>query len=209
MDMQEENNTGGTDSVVIVFTKNPEEGKVKTRLAKTMGSQKALRVYQKLLRITKSVTDQLEVSKQIWYSRFIDNDDIWSDGNYEKHLQKGDNLGHRMQHAFSNAFAEGYHKVVIIGSDCSALKPEFIEQSFQALDKHQAVIGPAKDGGYYLLGMSNFYPTLFEGKSWSTSTVFDKTIHQFEEMNLSYKKLPVLNDIDTETDLKASNLVTD
>lgn len=207
MDLQEKNNSIGSERVVIVFIKNPEKGKVKTRLAKTVGNTKALQVYQKLLEITKSVTDQLDVSKQVWYSRFIDNDDIWSDDNYEKHLQEGDNLGLRMQHAFKKAFGYGYQKVVIIGSDCSALEAELVEQSFRALDSHQAVIGPASDGGYYLLGMSVFYPTLFKDKPWSTSSVFEQTIRQFKEMNLSYKQLPVLNDIDTEEDLKASNFV--
>ncbi|MDZ7658770.1 TIGR04282 family arsenosugar biosynthesis glycosyltransferase [Fodinibius sp.] len=208
MDIQE-NNSSTSNSVLIVFIKNPEKGKVKTRLAKTMGNQKALQVYQKLLRITKSITDQLDVSKQIWYSRFIDEDDIWSDGNYDKYLQKGDNLGLRMRYAFKKAFADGYQKVVIIGSDCSALNPEFIEESFKALENNQAVIGPANDGGYYLLGMLAFYPSLFENKAWSTSSVFEETIRQFKEMNISYKQLPMLNDIDTEEDLKASNLVTD
>lgn len=208
MDIQR-SNLCKSDKVLIVFTKNPEKGKVKTRLAKTVGNTKALQVYQKLLRITKSATDQLDVSKQIWYSRFIDDDDIWSDGQYEKHLQKGDNLGLRMQHAFNKAFADGYQKVVIIGSDCSTLTPKLVEDSFQALEKNQAVIGPAKDGGYYLLGTSAFYPSIFEDKSWSTSSVFEETIQKFEEMNLSYKQLSVLNDIDTVEDLKASNLVTD
>ncbi len=209
MDIHTENNSFGHDSVIMVFTKNPEKGKVKTRLAKTVGNEKALQVYQKLLRITKSVTDQLDVSKQVWYSRFIENGDIWSDCNYEKQLQKGENLGLRMQHAFKKAFADGYQNVVIIGSDCSALNPELIEQSFRELDNYQAFIGPASDGGYYLLGMSAFYPTLFEDKPWSTSSVFEETTRQFEEMNISYKQLPVLNDIDTEEDLKSSNLVID
>jgi rSAM/selenodomain-associated transferase 1 len=209
MAIQKENNSSAGDSLVIVFMKNPEKGKVKTRLAKTVGNDKALQVYQQLLRITKSVTDQLDVARQIWYSRYINNNDIWSDDDYEKHLQKGDSLGLRMQRAFNKAFADGYQKAVVIGSDCSTLSPELIEQSFQILDNHQTVIGPARDGGYYLLGMSAFYPSLFENKSWSTSTVFKETIHQFKEMNLSYKSLPVLNDIDTEKDLLASNLFSD
>ncbi len=204
---KQEGNSNYSDKVLIVFTKNSERGKVKTRLAKTVGDKKALQVYQKLLKITKSVTDQLDVSKQVWYSRFIDNDDLWSEDDYEKHLQKGDSLGMRMQHAFYKAFTDGYQKVVIIGSDCSELSPKIIEQSFRDLETSQAVIGPASDGGYYLLGMRNFYPSLFAGKSWSTSSVFEETIRQFNEMNISYEKLPILNDIDTEADLKASNLV--
>ena len=208
MDTQK-NNSSASKSLLIVFAKNPEKRKVKTRLAKTVGNNKALQVYKRLLRITKSITDQLNISKQIWYSRFIDDDDIWSDGSYEKHLQKGTNLGLRMQNTFNKAFTDGYQKVVVIGSDCCSLTPEMIKDSFQALEKNQAVIGPASDGGYYLLGMSGLYPSVFENKAWSTSSVFEETVSEFEEMNLSYKQLPVLNDIDTAEDLKNSNLITD
>ncbi|PAU94951.1 glycosyltransferase [Aliifodinibius salipaludis] len=207
--MGSQKNNSSNDQILIIFTKNPEKGKVKTRLAKTVGNPKALQVYHKLLEITKSIADQLHISKQVWYSCFINDNDIWSEGNYEKRLQKGDNLGLRMQHAFKKAFADNYQKVVIIGSDCSALTPQLIEQSFRALNNHQAVIGPARDGGYYLLGMTNFYSSLFEDKPWSTSSVFEETIRQFEELNISYNQLPVLNDIDTEADLKASNMFTD
>jgi rSAM/selenodomain-associated transferase 2/rSAM/selenodomain-associated transferase 1 len=195
------------NSTLIIFVKNPEKGKVKTRLAKTIGAEKALEVYQKLLQITKSIVDPLSVHKQVWYSRFVDEDDLWSEGGYEKHPQEGENLGKRMQHAFEQAFTGGHQKVVIIGSDCSSLETDILREAFDQLDDHDVVIGPANDGGYYLLGMSEFYPSLFEGKTWSTSSVFESTIRQVENLNISYHLLPTLNDIDTEADLRASTKI--
>lgn len=190
----------------MAFTKNPELGKVKTRLAQAIGDEQALSVYNKLLRLTKSVTDPIQVTKQLWYSSFIDHQDIWSDDSYDKCLQKGPDLGKRMQHAFQKAFDEPFEKAVIIGSDCSTLTTDIIRQAFQALDNHRVVIGPARDGGYYLLGMSEYYPELFTNKSWSTPSVFANTTEQLRKMDISYSLLPMLNDIDTLEDLKASKL---
>ncbi len=198
----------GDGRVLMVFIKNPRLGKVKTRLAKSIGEAHALAVYKELLRLTKSVTDPLQVTKQLWYSSFIDRNDIWPDDIYDKRLQKGADLGKRMQHAFQKAFDEPVEKAVIIGSDCSALTTNIIRQAFQALDNHRVVIGPARDGGYYLLGMSQYYPDIFTNKSWSTPSVFTETIEQLQEQNISYTLLPKLNDIDTYEDLKASKLPT-
>ncbi|MEL7833089.1 TIGR04282 family arsenosugar biosynthesis glycosyltransferase [Fodinibius sp. Rm-B-1B1-1] len=194
-------------SALIIFVKNPEKGKVKTRLAKTVGDEKALDVYHELLRITKSVADSISVNKQVWYSQFVEENDLWSKGTYEKYPQEGENLGQRMQHAFREAFESEQQKVVIIGSDCASLRNEIVQEAFNKLDTHEVVIGPAQDGGYYLLGMSEYYPVLFEGKSWSSSSVLQSTVEQVEKMNLSYHLLPTLNDIDTEADLRTSNRI--
>lgn len=196
----------GNSRVLMVFIKNPRLGRVKTRLAKSIGEVQALAVYKDLLRLTKSVTDPLQVTKQLWYSSFIDHKDIWPNDIYDKRLQKGPDLGKRMQYAFQRSFDESFEKAVIIGSDCSALTTDIIRQAFQALDNHRVVIGPARDGGYYLLGMSQYYPDIFTDKSWSTPTVLTETIEQLQEQNISYTLLPKLNDIDTYKDLKASKL---
>lgn len=192
--------------VLMIFIKNPRLGRVKTRLAKSIGEVQALAVYKELLRLTKSVTDPLQVSKQLWYSSFIDRNDIWPGDFYEKRLQKGEDLGKRMQYTFQKAFDESFEKAVIIGSDCSTLTTDIIRQAFQVLDDHRVVIGPARDGGYYLLGMSQYYPDIFTDKSWSTPSVLTETIEQLHEQNISYTLLPKLNDVDTYEDLKASKL---
>lgn len=188
------------DNVLLIFIKNPERGKVKTRLAQTIGEKKALQVYRRLLAITKNVTDQLQCTRQLWYSNYIENEDQWDDA-YEKKLQVGNDLGERMRHAFDQSFSEGADNVVIIGSDCPELSPTLIERAFRILQTQEVVIGPSRDGGYYLLGMNNFHPGLFENKQWSTSTVYEETIAEIREAELTFEVLPQLNDIDTEEDL--------
>lgn len=193
---------------LLIFVKNPERGKVKTRLAQTVGDDKALFVYQELLKITKAVADKLEAHRQVWYSRFVEKEDLWSDGPYEKKLQQGKNLGTRMKGAFRQAFENGFARVVIVGSDCAELTSSILRQAFGALHKHNVVVGPSLDGGYYLLGMTEFYPALFRQKKWGTSTVLKQTINQLEKMNLSYHLLPPLNDIDTWEDLNQSQHIS-
>jgi rSAM/selenodomain-associated transferase 1 len=195
-----------TNEVLLIFVKNPEKGKVKTRLARTIGDQEALAVYKKLLKTTKSVADPLQVTKQVWYSAYIGEQDMWSKGSYQKKLQAGRDLGERMKNAFRKAFDKQFGKVVIIGSDCAAISSEIIQQAFDALDNHQTVVGPSEDGGYYLLGMAECYPELFDVQEWSTDSVLEETLNQAQNMGLSLKLLPELNDIDTEEDLRASRM---
>lgn len=192
--------------LLLIFIKNPEAGKVKTRLAHSIGHKKALEVYQKLLAITQKNTADLPCDRQIWYSRFIDRSDIWEEDNYQKRLQRGADLGERMTAAFREAFIGEYQKVIVIGSDCAELTPGIIKKAFQQLETHDMVIGPSQDGGYYLLGMQSFYEDLFSGITWSTSTVYQETIGRADELELSYYTLPTLNDIDTQKDLIQSNI---
>lgn len=196
-------------NLLLIFIKNPERGNVKTRLARSIGDDQALKVYRKLLSITKSATDQLNVDRQIWYSNFIDDEDLWSTGGYEKKLQQGDDLGERMEQAFRQAFTDDYEKVVIIGSDCATLTSQIIERAFRALDDNEVVIGPSQDGGYYLLGMKSFYQDLFAGINWSTPAVYEETISKVQKLNLSFELMPKLNDIDNKQDLLQSEIATD
>lgn len=195
-----------SEECLLIFAKNPERGKVKTRLAETIGEQQALGIYKQLLRITKSAADQLKVTRQVWYSNYIDDDDQWSGSDYQKRLQEGEGLGVRMQKAFDQAFADGFSKVAVIGTDCAAITSQILKQAFEQLEEYPVVIGPSQDGGYYLIGMSNFYPELFEQKKWSTPSVFKQTVYQLEKAHIPYQLLPALNDIDTESDLQASGI---
>jgi rSAM/selenodomain-associated transferase 2 len=109
----------------------------------------------------------------------------------------------------ANAFSRVLQDVdiaVIIGSDCLELTAAIIEDAFSALERFDAVIGPARDGGYYLLGMKQFHPELFAGKQWSTSTVFQDTVADLRALGLAYTALPVLSDIDDIDDLRRSPL---
>ncbi len=106
-----------TKNLLLIFTRNPELGKVKTRLASTVGDQNALDIYKFLLQHTKKITKDLNVDKAVYYSVKIRENDIWNATVYQKHQQHGDDLGMRMQNAFQHAFNCGYEKVIIIGSD--------------------------------------------------------------------------------------------
>lgn len=190
-----------SEDLLMIFIKNPEKGKVKTRLAKDLGDEKALNIYHQLLEITRAETGMVNAKKWLWYSWQIDKDDAWSSKNYVKKKQQAGNLGVKMNAAFQQAFKEGFTKVLIIGSDCPEISKEILDQAFEALENHSVVIGPANDGGYYLLGMQSHY-NLFENINWSTDEVMAQTIDRVKEKNLSFALLEELTDLDTINDLK-------
>lgn len=189
---------------LLIFVKNPIEGKVKTRLGAEIGHSKAVEVYKALLNYTKKITLKCPVERIVYYGDFIPEKDLWSDGNYKKSLQEGENLGERMENAIAERFTKKAKKVIIIGSDCPDLSDEIIEAAFIALDNHDVVFGPAMDGGYYLAGMKACHKDFFYNKSWSTETVLEDTLADAERLGLSISTLPVLSDIDTVEDLKLS-----
>ena len=189
-----------TKEALIIFVKNPELGKVKTRLAATVGDEKALEVYKKLLEYTRQVTKNISQDKWVFYSDRIDYNDLWDNDHYHKDVQSGNDLGRKMLNAFKQCFDKGYETVCIIGSDMMEIDKLTIQKAFESLKVNDLVIGPAKDGGYYLLGMNKLHPTLFEGKKWSTGSVLNDTLSNVERQNLSYIKLETMNDIDTESD---------
>ncbi len=188
-------------NLLIIFYRNPELGKVKTRLAATIGDGNALAVYLKLVAHTRSITENLKADKVVCYSNHVDREDSWANETYDKELQRGDGLGTKLHAAVESGFEKGYKSVCVMGTDCFELTTEIIEDAFDKLTNHDAVIGPAQDGGYYLLGSNKFMPALFANKAWSTSTVTADTVDNFKKMNLSYCLLPVLKDVDEEADL--------
>ena len=192
---------------LILFVRDPVLGKVKTRLAVSIGDEQALRVYKLLLNHTRTITVGLNCTKYVYYADSVISVDLWDKGNFIKAVQSGNDLGERMLHAFQSAFDDGYKKVVIIGSDCFQLSTELIISAFDALNQYDAVIGPAEDGGYYLLGLKKLVPAIFKDKTWSTNSVCRDTIKDIESMNLSYKLLPILNDVDEAADLERSNIL--
>jgi uncharacterized protein len=188
-------------ALLIVFTKNPKLGKVKTRLAATIGDEKALRVYQFLLDHTFQITRHLDLDKAVYYSDFIPTNDVWKKYDFKQFLQTGADLGEKMSNAFRSSFIRGYEKVVLIGSDCYELDENYLRVAFNHLEKNQVVIGPAEDGGYYLIGMDAHHPSLFENKKWSTASVFNETFQNIADLNLTSHYLQELSDIDDLNDL--------
>lgn len=183
--------------VLMIFIRNPELGKVKTRLAKTIGNHAALRIYELLLQHTFKITKQLRCDKIVYHAEAIKETMLWEPG-YQKKVQKGSDLGMRMHNAFKAAFEAHYQKAVIIGSDNYDIKATHIEDAFKMMDTNDIVIGPAADGGYYLLGMKTLHPAIFKEKAWGTATVLAETIKDLK--GVSIHLLETLNDIDTYED---------
>ncbi len=187
-------------NLIIVFVRTPELGKVKTRLAKSIGDVSALTIYKLLLKHTETVLHDLSFDKVVYYSEKVEENDFWEARLFEKKRQKGADLGKRMQHAFETAFEKGYQKVLIIGSDLFDLKSIHITTAFEALENHDLTIGPSLDGGYYLLGMKELYPAVFKNKKWGTDSILENTLKDLQQQNV--KLLEALNDIDTFEDLQ-------
>lgn len=189
------------ENLLIIFARNPVLGKVKTRLAREVGDEKALQIYLKLLEHTHKVADHVEAQKHVFYTENVDEFGLLDYFKFQKKIQEGSDLGERMHNAMKSGFDEGYRNVIIIGSDCIELSTEVINEAFEALRTNDCVLGPASDGGYYLIGLRVLHDFLFQDKPWSTSDVLLDTLLDLQNAQLSYKLLPTLNDIDTKTDL--------
>lgn len=187
---------------LIIFVRVPELGKVKTRLAKTLGDAKALEIYTEMLLHTRDVTRDLSVDKFVFYAGSPNalSDSIWDRDNFSMKPQTDGDLGEKMKNAFESMFAKGYHSVCIIGSDCISLTPHDLADAFVMLERNDLVLGPSTDGGYYLLGMKKVFNEVFCNKVWSTETVLAATLEDVSAAGKSYDLLRKLTDIDTEDD---------
>lgn len=190
------------NAALIIFQKNAVLGKVKTRLGASVGDVKALEVYNWLTSYTHEQVKGLNVDKFLFYSEFIPEHSSLDFPEYQFEIQSGNSLGDRMSKAFALLFAKGYKHIVIIGTDCPDLKTEDLNQSFLKLSQADLVVGPAKDGGYYLIGMNQFIPELFKDIPWSTSRVLDKTLERANTLKIDYEFLRTHADIDTIEDLE-------
>lgn len=185
---------------LLIFIKNPIKGRAKTRLAATVGDDEALRIYLELLKHTRNITTEIDAHRNLFYSHFINENDEWNNPDFDKQLQIEGDLGKKMAAGFQTAFEKGATKVVIVGSDCATLTKEIVDSAFAKLETNDFVIGPAVDGGYYLLGMKAFTPEVFQNIAWSTEAVFPQTINFIKNKNKTYALLPTLSDIDYEED---------
>lgn len=181
-------------NALIIFIKNATRGKVKTRIAKTVGDDKALEIYQRLLNYTREFAMKIPVSRRLYYSDNIEKD-AWEEDYFDKKVQHGEDLGARMQHAIKESLRH-HHKAILIGSDCSQLTPAIILKAFDYLNKYDIVIGPSTDGGYYLIGMKACHNELFNNIQWSTEKVLKETMTKAEKLSLKVRTLQTLTDID-------------
>lgn len=189
---------------LLIFIRNPQLGRVKTRLARTTGDVEALRIYHVLLEKTRAAALGVEVKRLLLYSDFIDENDAWPNEHFYKLTQSAGDLGERMAQAFHDAFSAGACKAVIIGSDCPRLDGTMLREAFGRLDGCDFVLGPVPDGGYYLLGMKQMESSVFEGIEWSTDSVRARTLEKIRAAGKTCSLLPELTDVDTEADWLAA-----
>lgn len=194
-------------NLLIVFAKNKLFGKVKTRLAKTIGEESAYEVYEALYHITEQESCAVSTADvEVHYSHFIDAE-TWVD--CRKFVQVGESLGERMKHAFTEGFKQGYQTIIGIGADLPEIQHELIEEAFRKLESSDFTFGPAEDGGYYLVGMSNASGRyIFDDKPWSTKELLKITKAEIVSKKQSITFLETLNDIDTVEDLEKSAIGT-
>jgi rSAM/selenodomain-associated transferase 1 len=187
--------------------KYPEPGKVKTRLAKAVGDHRAAQIYRGLTETNLGILNSFPpnfVKVIIAFDPFEKEDAIrsWLPGPYEYVAQKGADLGARLQNAFQFAFEKGFKKVMALGSDTLGLKSDLTVKGFDALEFYDVAIGPAYDGGYYLIGTNREQPSIFKNIPWSSPDVFETTLNKLKEQDLSYYLLPKLDDLDEVKNLK-------
>jgi uncharacterized protein len=198
---------GRSDSnAILIFVRAPVAGRVKTRLAREIGAEAALRVYRRLAEhaVTRArAADGASLRIHVTPAEAGDAVRAWL-GEGAQYLPQADgDLGERMRLAFEAAFAAGFRRVAIIGSDLPDLSSEILRSAFALLDTHAAVLGPARDGGYYLLGMREMIPGIFDGVPWSTPAVLDATRARLRAAGASVAMLETLADVDEAADLPA------
>ncbi len=195
--------------VVILFTRYPRPGKVKTRLIGRLGAQGAADLHRKMteqvLHQIKPVLQTVKIQLHIYYCEGSKQEMTnWLGSGFSYHLQQGDGLGQRMANGFIQAGQQGAGRILLIGSDCPEIDADILLQGMENLRTHDLVLGPAMDGGYYLIGLNGAkteQTTLFDDISWGTDQVLRQTITQAENAGLSFHLLPQLHDIDRPEDL--------
>jgi uncharacterized protein len=192
---------------LLIFLKSPDAKKIKSRLAKSIGEKHARSLYKCF------VSDLLDAMDTGTYRLVICFHPPGGGQHVKKWLgkgcsyvkQKGKHLGERMQKALEECFADGFEQVILIGSDIPDLHAGIVDQAFDSLDHSDAVIGPAVDGGYYLIGFNSgaFMAEAFRNIPWGTDIVFKRTCEILADKDLRFQILPPWRDIDTIEDLQS------
>jgi rSAM/selenodomain-associated transferase 1 len=191
---------------ILLFVKHPENGGVKTRLAKDIGDTAAVSLYKCFV---EDILSSLQsINARIWICYYPESarDDmaVWLGSSYFYVLQKGGNLGKRLQHCFKSSFDKGFEKTIVLASDIPEISENIINNAFQCLEYKDAVIGPSYDGGYYLLGFNkkSYATQIFDDIPWSTNLVYEETLGKIEAYKLRYSVLDKINDMDTIDDIR-------
>lgn len=186
-------------NALIVFAKRPKAGEVKTRLTSLLTPEEAAQLYKAFLRDALEQYSDLDVDVRLYLSPTEHDEPLaWVSDTIVQKTQVGSDLGARMQHAFLESFAAGYERLVIIGTDHPTLPSAFIEHAFNGLTKPLSIsIGPSEDGGFYLLGMNDFYGVLFRDMTYSHDGVFAQTMERASQTRAQLTILPIWYDVDT------------
>lgn len=188
--------------VLLIAAKNPLPGNVKTRLTPNLSHKQASELYACFLQdLVERVFSLTEFDTYISFSENSDTDledlkKLLPYPNLKYQVQEGKDLGEKLKNSFKHFFNLGYKRIVIIGSDHPDLPLNILHKAFENLQKSNAVIGPANDGGYYLIGLSKPETEVFENIDWSTAVVFSQTIEKFADLKLSHDVLKVWSDVD-------------
>ena len=197
---------------LIIFTRYPEPGKTKSRLIPILGEKGAANLHRHMTEKTLITVRELQALDPLSIEvRFtggnLDVMQNWLGSDLIYDAQCFGNLGDRMRNAFETAFHEEKNHIIMIGTDCPFLTVDILIQGFKALEDHAVVLGPAKDGGYYLIGLNHYIPELFQDIPWGSANVFQKTINYCQTLNLSVSELPLLSDIDRPEDLESMEFI--
>ena len=176
---------------------------MKTRLAKTIGTQGAFDVYSYIVELTEAETQKMNCDKRIYFSDAVI-DTKWN--NTDKFVQKGNDLGQRMKNAFNEGFEDGYKRIILIGSDLPDINSDIMNEGLNSLKQREVVFGKAEDGGYYLVGMTKMIDSIFDDKPWSTENLLELTLAELSSRSVKYTLLKELNDVDTIEDLVSSSI---
>ncbi|HVY70142.1 MAG TPA: TIGR04282 family arsenosugar biosynthesis glycosyltransferase [Verrucomicrobiae bacterium] len=189
---------------LVVFVKAPRTGKVKTRLAATIGDQAACNAYR-VLALASLRQLQAFTNGELRFSPDEARGEIepWRPAGWLARPQGDGDLGGRLARAFDEHFASGAARVVIVGTDCPYLTPADIHSAWLALETHDLVLGPARDGGYWLIGLKQSHTLLLRDISWSTADVLNQTLQQAAKLNLRAQLLRELEDVDDESGWRA------
>jgi len=187
---------------VILFARYPVPGKAKTRLIPEVGPEVAARLHRRMTENAVGVARETGAAVTVSHTgarpRLFR---AWLGPEIAYARQSRNDLGGRMREAFDVAFQKGAVRVLAVGSDVPGISPEILRSAFDALRDHDVVLGPATDGGYYLIGMKRLVPDLFSGMDWGTDCVFQQTTEAIQRLGLTLAQLPQLNDVDRPEDL--------
>ncbi len=193
---------------LLIFTRYPEPSQSKTRLIPALGAKNAALLQEKMGRHTlnqarlthNTVCPNLEIT--VWFSGGSpEKIQAWLGTDLIYEPQQGNDLGERIQFALTQHFQTNSDPALVIGTDCPDVNPKILTEALKALDDHEVVLGPAVDGGYYLIGLKQMVKELFIDISWGSDQVFTQTLNTAQGLNLAVAQLPTFRDIDRPEDL--------